>query len=300
VLLFLRDLAPAAAIDRVLADELPTSIAGFPTHFGPTEEEGTTRITPTTTRPIAHRVQLLDLGAYFDAQLGFDPRHGVGLRDWLVTPAQRLREMTAGAVFTDADGELTRVRTLLAWYPHDVWLFVMAGLWRRIAQLEHFLGRTGALGDELGTRIVTASLVRDLMRLALVQERQYPPYWKWLGTAYAGLGCAEAPALQAALCAETWRKREDAIVQAYEAVGERHNALAVTEWVEPTGRPFWGRQFRVLFADRFVDALRAAIGDPEVKAIDHNAGSIDSVSDNTDVLTRPSLWRALADLYDRP
>jgi len=81
----------------------------------------------------------------------------------------------------------TCVRELLAWYPHDFWLLVMAGYWARLAELEHFLGRTGALGDELGSRIIAASLVHDLMRLGLVQERRYGPYWKWLGTGYASL-----------------------------------------------------------------------------------------------------------------
>jgi hypothetical protein len=33
--------------------------------------------------------------------------------------------------------------------------------------------------------------------------------------------------------------------------------------------------------------------------IDHEAGAIDAVSDSTDVLTRPHVWRRLAGLYDR-
>jgi hypothetical protein len=52
-------------------------------------------------------------------------------------------------------------------------------------------------------------------------------------------------------------------------------------------------------ADRVVAALRAAIRDPGVRATDARAGPIDAVSDNTDLLTRPRLWRRLAALYDR-
>jgi len=74
----------------------------------------------------------------------------------------------------------------------------------------------------------------------------------------------------------------------------------VTEAVDPTVRPFWGRPFRVLFADRFADALRAAISDPDVRAIDHPVRAIDSSSDNTALLERPPLWKELAALYDRP
>jgi hypothetical protein len=299
VQLFVRDLGPADELARVLARELPRSFAGFPTNFGPTDEEGTRRITAVEAGPVAHRVETFVLRDYLVDRIGVDPLAGFSVTDWFVTPAQRLLELTAGEVFADPIGDLTRVRELLAWYPHDVWLRVLAGHWARIAQLEHFLGRTGARGDELGSRVIAASLVRDLMRLGFVQERRYPPYWKWLGTAHTRLGRPEAPALAAALEATDWQAREDALVDAYEHVARAHNALAVTEPVDPTVRPFWGRPFRVLFADRFADALRAAVADPDVRAIDAGADSVDAISDNTDFLTQPKLWRQLVGLYDR-
>ena len=71
------------------------------------------------------------------------------------------------------------------------------------------------------------------------------------------------------------------------------------ERVDPNARPFWGRPFRVLFADRLVDALREAIADPALRVIDHQAGSVDSVSDSVDFLEQPSLFRAVGGLYDR-
>jgi hypothetical protein len=49
-----------------------------------------------------------------------------------------------------------------------------------------------------------------------------------------------------------------------------------------------------------VDSLRAAITDPAIRAIDHEAGSVDAVSDNTDFLDLPRCFRELTDLYDRP
>jgi hypothetical protein len=102
------------------------------------------------------------------------------------------------------------------------------------------------------------------------------------------------------LDAGDWHTREAALVVAYEEVARRHNELGVTGAVDPAVRPFWGRPFRVLFADRFVEALRAAISDRDVLAVDHLTGPIDAVSDNVDVLEEPSLWRELVGLYDRP
>jgi hypothetical protein len=299
VQLFRRDLDGADEIARTMANLLPRSVAGFPTNFGPTDEEGTVVLAEHETGPINHRVETIVLADYLRTELGVDPLEGFTTTDWLATPTQRLLESTAGDVFSDPIGDLTRVRELLAWYPHDVWLHVMAGHWRRVAQLEHFLGRTGSVGDELGSRVIAAWLVRDLMRLSLLQEQRYPPYWKWLGTAYAKLRRPESSALARALAAHDWHAREEALVDAYEAVAQRHNELRVTEHIDPAVRPFWGRPFRVLFADRLVDALREAISDPGLRAVDHQAGSVDSVSDNVDFLEHPSLFRELAGLYDR-
>jgi hypothetical protein len=297
VLLFGRDVSPAAEIRERLADALPTSFAGFSTHFGRTEEEDTMRMKPVESGPIAHRVEVLDLGAFLRDCIGLDPRDGFGVEDWLTTPTQQLLELTAGGVFADPIGELTRVRELLAWYPHDVWLYAMAGHWDRIGQYEHFVGRTGSRGDEIGSRWLAASLARDLIRLAFLQERRYPPYAKWIGTAYAALGRPEREAIEQALAADDWRSREDALVDAYEAVARRHNELGVTDPVDPARRQFWGRPFRVLFADRFADALRAAITDPAVRSISHPVGAIDAVSDNTALLDRSQLVRQLRPLW---
>jgi hypothetical protein len=120
-----------------------------------------------------------------------------------------------------------------------------------------------------------------------------------LGTAYAALGRPEASALTAVLRQSEWRAREDALVEAYEHVARRHNKLGVTEHVDPASRQFWGRPIRIIGGDRFHKALRAAITDPELKGIDHPAGSIDAVADNAVVLTWPSVWRRLRGLYDR-
>ena len=53
-------------------------------------------------------VEVFGLGGWLAWRLGFDPRGGVAVRDWLAAPWQRLAEVTAGAVFHDGPGELTR------------------------------------------------------------------------------------------------------------------------------------------------------------------------------------------------
>jgi hypothetical protein len=297
--LFTDELDRAPEIERTLADELPTTFAGLPTNFAHDEDPDTVRMTAIEKGPVAHRVQTFKLADYLRVRIGVDPRDGFTTTDWLVTPSQQLLELTAGEVFADPVGELTRVRELLAWYPHDVWLLVMAGHWKRIAEFEHLHGRTLIRRDELGSRLLVAALVRDLMYLGFLQHRRYAPYPKWFGAAYAELNLPESEALVAALNAGGSDASEDALVIAYEIVARRHNDLAVTEEVDATARQFWGRPIRILSADRFVEALRKAISDPDLQAVDHDSGAVDALSDNTQLVSNPALWRQLVGLYDR-
>lgn len=99
-------------------------------------------------------------------------------------PQQLLLEATAGKVFHDGLGELEPLRASRAWYPHDLWLWLLAARWARLGEEEAFVGRAAEVGDDLGSRIVTARIVRDLMRLCFLQEKVYAPYSKWLGSAF--------------------------------------------------------------------------------------------------------------------
>lgn len=263
----------AAVADAVEA-ALPDEIDGYPTRFGWDDV------------PVAHHVLVADLQAWSVGRLGFDATAEPTVFDWLVTPQQRLLEVVAGPVFHDDGDRLAALRANLAWYPHDVWLYLLAAQWRRIAQDEAFPGRTAERGDELGSRLVTARLVRDLVRLCFLQERRYAAYAKWLGSAFARLAAGRevGPALDAALAASAWPEREDALVAAYEAVARRHNELGLTEHVAPEVRAYFTRPFRVIGGDRFAAACVAAIDDDRLRTMPLT-GSIDQVTDTTDVLT---------------
>ncbi|MFD1149645.1 DUF4037 domain-containing protein [Saccharothrix hoggarensis] len=278
-------------IRTALAEHLPKAFLGYPTHFaGGDGDRASARMTPTD-GPVDHRVDVTDAGTWFDRELGFDPRAGVTVHDWLAAPTQRLAETTAGAVFHDGLGVLTAAREALSWYPDDVWRHVLACQWWRISQEEAFVGRCGEVGDELGSAVVAARLTRDLMRLRLLVDRRYPPYGKWLGSAFARYTDL-APVLRAALAATDWHEREARLATAYEHLAARCNELGLAEPVDPTTRPYHSRPFRVLRAERFTAALRAAITDPEVAALPL-VGAVDQYVDSTDVLSHPTRIRAL-------
>jgi hypothetical protein len=244
-------------------------------------------------------VVVVGIGRFLTGMLGFDPRAGISTRDWLVTPQQTLASMTAGAVYHDGLGELEPVRQALAWYPRDLWLWQLAGQWRRIAQEEHFPGRAAEVGDDLGCRVLVARLARDVMRLCFLLERRYAPYSKWLGTAFARLESAATvgPLLGAALGADRWPAAEQALVDAYREVATRHNRLGLTEPLDPSPRPFHDRPWLVLDADRFANACLEAMADRALAAF-QPIGAIDQFVDSTDVLGfRPALCRRIGGVY---
>lgn len=168
--------AHGGTIRRLLADRLPKEIRGWPTHFRPAADP----LDPVghmaaTDGPVNHRVVAHDTGAWLTQEVGLDASTTEpGVRDWLAMPQQRLAGVTAGAVFHDGPGLLTTARARLARYPEQVWRYVLACQWQRISQEEAFVGRCAEVGDVLGSAVVAARLVRDLMRLSLLLERRFP------------------------------------------------------------------------------------------------------------------------------
>ncbi len=106
----------------------------------------------------SHHVEITSVSDWCRSHLGVASTNSLSACDWLFIPQQRLLEFTAGSVFRDDLGELTDARIRLAWFPDDVWRYLLACQWQRVAQLEPFVGRTADVGDDLGSRLVAASL----------------------------------------------------------------------------------------------------------------------------------------------
>jgi len=291
-------------IHAALAAELPFEVRGYSTHFRPFEGREAHfgrlgHLTQRTERPINHGVSVMTVRGFFHAWLQVDPRRELAPVEWLLMSEQNLRMVTSGRVFVDGPGELAQARRALSYYPHDVWLYVLAAQWARLGQEEAFLGRTAEAGDELGSRLVAARLVRDVIRLAFILERTYAPYTKWLGTAFHRLRCASelGPHLEAALAAADFPTREAQLNRAYELVAHLHNALGVTERIVETVASFHGRPYLVIHADRFVEATERAIASEVVRGWPKRVGSVNQWADATDVLDRPSLLARLRSVY---
>ncbi|TDC19106.1 DUF4037 domain-containing protein [Streptomyces sp. 8K308] len=280
-----------ADIERLLAHRLPKEVRGWPTNFRPSPDpHDVAGLMAHTDGPVAHRVAVRDVGSWL-ADLGLTAEPTTA--DWLAMPAQRLAEATAGAVFHDGVGELTAARAGLDWYPDEVWRWLLACQWQRVAQEEAFPGRCAEVGDDLGAAVVAGRLVRDLMRLCLLYARRYPPYSKWLGSAFARLPVAGEllPALRGALAATGAALRERHLCDAAERVAALHNESGLTAPLDPTRRPFHSRPFLVLDAGRFARELAGTVTEPALRGL-RLVGAVDQWVDNTDFLGDPVPARA--------
>jgi hypothetical protein len=298
VMIFLRETDHARyheMLCHTFGEQLPRTFRGYPTNFTPPdpEDSGTQLLQAADTGPINHRVDILTLRSFWLDYLGFDLDRVIEPIDWLTFTEQKLRTLVAGAVYHDEIG-LQAVRDRFAYYPQDVWLYLLAAGWARIGQEEHLMGRAGYVGDEIGSALIGARLVRDIMRLSFLMERQYAPYPKWFGTAFRQLDAAATltPILQRALSAGNWQERQEQLAAAYEIIAARHNALGITEPLPEKTTSFFGRPFRVIWGEKFSRALCACITEPVVRRLFELPliGSIDQFSDNTDLLSDPR-WR---------
>jgi hypothetical protein len=285
-----------AAVNDVLRNELPTHFLGYSTHFSkPNPLDHGVRVSEDIDkRPVEHLIEIDTIRGYWQRTGRVDPLHNPTVTDWLTIPQQQLLEWTAGKVFHDDLG-LEAVCQRFAWYPRDVWLYLLASQWAQIAEIEAFVGRTWQLCDPLGSQLVSTQIVEYLIKLCFLMERLYAPYAKWLGTAFKDLHCYPdmQPLLASILSSPDYPQREPWLVKAYSRVTELHNALQITPPIDVCTRTYSGwhvynaeqrelafddpkntRPHQVIFAGRFVDAIRAEIRDLEVLALRPNLGSV--------------------------
>ena len=302
VQIFLRDEDVERAvpvIDRALRDELPPTFMDYSTNFGPPDELGVRLPQPRASGPIDHFVSIDGINAFFTTYLGWNPASEPSIADWLTIPEHRLLAVTSGAVFDDPAGQLGEVRAELSWYPRDLWIYLLAAGWQRIAEVEAFVGRAGDVGDDLGSRLIAARLVKDSMRLCFLMERRYAPYDKWFGTAFRSLNCSEGmlPLLEQALTESSWEDRERAIGTIASRLVAIHNALGLTAPLPDVPSPFHSRPYQVIHAERIARALYDAITDDDIRRLPPHLGSVNQLIDSTDKVEPGGLARSLRSIY---
>jgi hypothetical protein len=287
-------------VDAVLRTGLPFSFYGYHTNFGSPDDIGVRLMKPVDSGPVDHLIEIVTIPAYIQAYLGFDLRKEIALLDWLTFSEHHLLAITSGKVFHDDLG-LEAQRSRFNYYPHELWLYLLASQWAKIGQEEAFVGRTGDVGDDLGSQVIAARLVHALMQLSFLMERSYAPYSKWFGSAFARLqaGPILGPLLRQVILAPDWREREGFLIQAYQLLARQHNNLHITAPVPEKNSWFHNRPYQVIHADEIAGAIQSVIQDEEVRALPSFRGSVNQLVELTDVVEDIGFCRQIRSVWDR-
>lgn len=188
-------------------------------------------------------------------EIGTADLDNITLLDWLAFSEHRLLSLVSGKLFVDKlniKNQIDRIR----FYPDAVKLYLIASQWQIISSEQAFVKRCGEVGDEIGSQIICARIAERLMRLCFLYKDAYAPYSKWFGTAFNKLDNNEDIKIKinAALKANDLTKRENNLVEAQTLVADLHNASGITDKVDYNIESYFGRDIKVIFADKFVDA----------------------------------------------
>lgn len=286
------------ALEKLFRAELPPSFHGYPTSFSAPDAEGVRWMEEREQGAVSPLIEITTLPAYFQKEIGWDTRRPIETADWLTFSEHRLLSLTSGGVWHDDLG-LEAVRAQLAYYPKQLWMYLLAAQWMKIGQEEAFVGRTVEVGDEIGSRLITARLVEAVMRLCFLMERRYAPYSKWFGRAFRRLEIAPLiePHLSGALEAGDFHTREANLCRAYEICAWKFNSLDLLPPVEARVRLFYGRPFKVIFGGAIAEKIRSAISDENIRALPPFIGSVNQFSASTDLLESIDVTTRLRGLY---
>jgi hypothetical protein len=288
VLLFLADGDEAqlgAALKEQLSRAQPEIFYGHPTR-------------PSNPADLRFRV-VTSVEKFWQEYLGCSAQAKPAPKDWLTFPEHRLLSLTAGEVYRDGNGELAAARRAFGYYPDDIWLYMLAAQWGRISQEAVFVSRCGDAGDDTGSRLLAAKMIREVMRLCFLVERRYAPYSKWFGSAFMQLPAANGiqAKIDAVLDQKEWKGRELRLNELYLAAAAAFNDRKIAPHVEPVISSYHGRPYQVLNAGDFCAAAEGRFADPAVSALTARIGAIDQFTDSTEILYHPDRARKMQGIY---
>ena len=295
-----KDYKNKSKIQKMLSKKLPYKFRGYSTNFRKSGDpnDDSLILQEIDYGSINHRVDIYTIKSFFENYISLDPSKGLRPLDWLTLSEQKLLTIRSGRLFQDDLG-LNNIKKNLHYYPKDIWLYLLSCQWGRISQEEPFVGRCGDVGDELGSSIVVAGLVKDLMKLCFLMEKRYSPYNKWFGTAFSKLNCSKKlnPIFRKVLSATDWKTREKYLSLAYTKIAEIHNRLNIINSLPTKVSKFHNRPYLIIHADIFSREIKKKIKDKTIKNIKVGIGSPNQFSDSTDVLTDSQLMKKFKVLY---
>ncbi len=240
------------------SEELPYLYQGYSVNFSEPDpnDHGVRHAEPISSGKVNPLIFITTLEEFLVPALGNARLEQLQPLDWLTFSEHRLLSLVSGTMFQD-DLKVMEKLSVLRYYPEDVKLYLLASNWGILAEEQAFVKRCGQRGDEIGSRLICGRIVERLMRLCFLYRETYAPYSKWFGTAFHKLPIDEAikSEMKAALQADDLLCREEHLVKAQSLVADLHNASGITPVVNYQIESYFGRDIKVIYADKFVNAL---------------------------------------------
>ncbi|MBN1412532.1 MAG: DUF4037 domain-containing protein [Spirochaetales bacterium] len=263
--------ALSGQIDAVLKEKLPLTYKGFPVNFSEKSPDGTQRMEQKQEGPVRHLIEIVTIEDFFnlDRYLGISVNGLSDVRNWFNLKDQKLLELTSGEVFFDGLNTLKPLRDKLGFFPKDIWFLRLAALWDSVSQEEAFIGRQLARGNFMGARLIASRLVTALMKICFLMEKKYVPYSKWFGVAFRKLTVSNRiePVIDKVLTGSE-NTLENNLCHLYEKVVERNNTIPELPLLNNKIHYFYGRPYRVIYAETIVKTFMEAISDVELRKTD--------------------------------
>ncbi|GLC78333.1 DUF4037 domain-containing protein [Lacrimispora brassicae] len=258
--LFLRekDITLKNEILDTFAKEFPYEYKGYSVNFStPGLNDGGIRQPEFISNGVVSPLVFIHtISEYLNTYLGVGNFDNLSELDWLTFSEHRLLTLTSGKLFLDG----LNIHDLLEktnFYPESVKLFLIASNWSLIAEEQAFVRRCYDVGDELGSVLACSRIAERLIRLSFLYCNQYAPYSKWFGKAFGLLPIDKTikTTIFNAVTATNIEDRENRIVLAQKLLADLHNKLKITEFVNVDIESYYGRNIKVIFADKLFDAV---------------------------------------------
>ncbi len=122
-----------------------------------------------------------------------------------------------GALWLDNNKEFAHWRKALEEYPEEVWFARLGEECFRLWQYGeyNFIHRIAKRGDPIAVSLCLGKFAEGVMRIMLLLERDYTPYWKWLTREFRRCERAShyAPLLESLLRSADVAKQSDLVAQ---------------------------------------------------------------------------------------
>lgn len=265
------DIALKDELSKCFSENLPYEFKGFSTNFSAPDikDHGVRHLKLIDSGQVNHMIEIWTIYDYMKDYLNIDVYKSLSTEDWLTVHEHRLLAITSGDVFHDDLG-LKAIRDKLSYYPEDIRWYITSSLWHGISEEEAFIGRCGDMEDDLGSRIITARIVQNIMRICFCIERKYAPYSKWFGTAFKRLSIYPeiGMLLDEALSSDDWEDRQSKICNAYMKVTMHYMDKGLIPNIDIKVVDYYSRPYQVVYGERIAEQFRALIESEEIRNMD--------------------------------